>query len=114
MWRPLSVCSWPTPNGRHMHWIRVDAYYQGDRDRKSTRLNSSHQIISYAVFCLKKKPSFVALREPSFDLASDGFPLVHQPHTLPDCRPLISANPYLRVECHPKVIARRPSAPTAP
>src|SRR5260364_204032 len=28
--------------------------WQG-RDRKSTRLNSSHQIISYAVFCLKKK-----------------------------------------------------------
>src|SRR5258708_21681278 len=27
----------------------------GPRDRKSTRLNSSHQIISYAVFCLKKK-----------------------------------------------------------
>src|SRR5258708_22345906 len=26
-----------------------------NRDRKSTRLNSSHQIISYAVFCLKKK-----------------------------------------------------------
>src|SRR5207244_11252923 len=25
------------------------------RDRKSTRLNASHQIISYAVFCLKKK-----------------------------------------------------------
>src|SRR2546429_4572855 len=28
---------------------------QGDRDRKSTRLNSSHGYISYAVFCLKKK-----------------------------------------------------------
>src|SRR5207244_992699 len=28
---------------------------QRQRDRKSTRLNSSHQIISYAVFCLKKK-----------------------------------------------------------
>src|SRR5258708_25009176 len=27
----------------------------GKIDRKSTRLNSSHQIISYAVFCLKKK-----------------------------------------------------------
>src|SRR5258708_11337180 len=27
----------------------------GNKDRKSTRLNSSHQIISYAVFCLKKK-----------------------------------------------------------
>src|SRR5436189_6251576 len=26
-----------------------------DRDRKSTRLNSSHRCISYAVFCLKKK-----------------------------------------------------------
>src|SRR5258708_14386380 len=29
--------------------------YQEGTDRKSTRLNSSHQIISYAVFCLKKK-----------------------------------------------------------
>src|SRR3712207_7647918 len=28
---------------------------QADRDRKSTRLNSSHANISYAVFCLKKK-----------------------------------------------------------
>src|SRR5258708_10836307 len=27
-------------------------------DRKSTRLNSSHQIISYAVFCLKKKNNY--------------------------------------------------------
>src|SRR5207244_7121294 len=29
--------------------------FVGVTDRKSTRLNSSHQIISYAVFCLKKK-----------------------------------------------------------
>src|SRR5256885_4059531 len=28
------------------------------RDRKSTRLNSSHLVISYAVFCLKKKKSY--------------------------------------------------------
>src|SRR5258708_27465803 len=28
-------------------------------DRKSTRLNSSHQIISYAVFCLKKKKTYL-------------------------------------------------------
>src|SRR3954465_3458718 len=28
-------------------------------DRKSTRLNSSHTIISYAVFCLKKKPMII-------------------------------------------------------
>src|SRR5258708_32920720 len=33
---------------------RLDSARQ-DLDRKSTRLNSSHQIISYAVFCLKKK-----------------------------------------------------------
>src|SRR5258708_24497735 len=31
-------------------------------DRKSTRLNSSHQIISYAVFCLKKKKQKQARR----------------------------------------------------
>src|SRR2546426_4968586 len=29
-----------------------------ERDRKSTRLNSSHLVISYAVFCLKKKKIF--------------------------------------------------------
>src|SRR5207244_8970265 len=37
-------------------------------DRKSTRLNSSHQIISYAVFCLKKKTKLdngVELMEPA-------------------------------------------------
>src|SRR3712207_6928496 len=32
------------------------------RDRKSTRLNSSHANISYAVFCLKKKIHFVSIR----------------------------------------------------
>src|SRR2546427_8624839 len=34
---------------------RVHAGNAGERDRKSTRLNSSHSQISYAVFCLKKK-----------------------------------------------------------
>src|SRR5258708_29780223 len=34
---------------------RIAAGFPSWRDRKSTRLNSSHQIISYAVFCLKKK-----------------------------------------------------------
>src|SRR2546421_6813164 len=32
------------------------------RDRKSTRLNSSHDQISYAVFCLKKKNKTIGLR----------------------------------------------------
>src|SRR3712207_8697259 len=34
-------------------WIEKKGLYRGDR--KSTRLNSSHANISYAVFCLKKK-----------------------------------------------------------
>src|SRR5258708_10130105 len=39
----------------------TSASARSPRDRKSTRLNSSHQIISYAVFCLKKK-EVLALR----------------------------------------------------
>src|SRR2546426_5346461 len=39
-----------------MHlWDFVSALEQNPLDRKSTRLNSSHLVISYAVFCLKKK-----------------------------------------------------------
>src|SRR2546430_12366485 len=34
-------------------------------DRKSTRLNSSHSQISYAVFCLKKKQKLMITRSPS-------------------------------------------------
>src|SRR5260221_4292089 len=36
------------------------------RDRKSTRLNSSHTVISYAVFCLKKKNTTSRARLCSF------------------------------------------------
>src|SRR5256885_11498472 len=36
-----------------------------DQDRKSTRLNSSHLVISYAVFCLKKKPYFSVTDQPA-------------------------------------------------
>src|SRR5437763_11761023 len=34
-------------------------------DRKSTRLNSSHRCISYAVFCLKKKTSVMTFQAPA-------------------------------------------------
>src|SRR5438132_4547686 len=37
------------------------------RDRKSTRLNSSHTVISYAVFCLKKKIAQTAERRRAVD-----------------------------------------------
>src|SRR3712207_7873600 len=38
----------------------------GDRDRKSTRLNSSHANISYAVFCLKKQKYLVPVLKRFF------------------------------------------------
>src|SRR5947209_17397923 len=38
-----------------------------ERDRKSTRLNSSHANISYAVFCLKKKRQGLSHRQPHGD-----------------------------------------------
>src|SRR3712207_7334177 len=46
----------PAPGGRP-HAVREGrgAPSRGRADRKSTRLNSSHANISYAVFCLKKK-----------------------------------------------------------
>src|SRR5258708_23907070 len=47
--RELEPKSSPEPAPIHPHATNAP------RDRKSTRLNSSHQIISYAVFCLKKK-----------------------------------------------------------
>src|SRR5258708_26886469 len=41
------------------------------RDRKSTRLNSSHQIISYAVFCLKKKKADTSTRGSIFNYSNE-------------------------------------------
>src|SRR4051812_49756884 len=41
--------------GREHHHPGLDPAVRDQQDRKSTRLNSSHMSISYAVFCLKKK-----------------------------------------------------------
>src|SRR5438309_9330203 len=38
--------------------VRIEFMKFSDQDRKSTRLNSSHSSISYAVFCLKKRRAF--------------------------------------------------------
>src|SRR5688500_19938936 len=43
---------------RALEWASAPSHHVitlADEDRKSTRLNSSHLVISYAVFCLKKK-----------------------------------------------------------
>src|SRR5258708_25586426 len=48
--RPLS-----DPIKKDSHLVVLHGNLAPEGDRKSTRLNSSHQIISYAVFCLKKK-----------------------------------------------------------
>src|SRR3712207_7417088 len=49
--------------GDHLALLEQEAHDVG-RDRKSTRLNSSHANISYAVFCLKKKKKYMKLTLP--------------------------------------------------
>src|SRR5260221_1719999 len=44
---------------------------RNEGDRKSTRLNSSHTVISYAVFCLKKKKKYTERQETSRQISSD-------------------------------------------
>src|SRR5256886_3858329 len=57
--RPLTIC----PRHKERSITTLPSALPGDR--KSTRLNSSHSQISYAVFCLKKKNSL-----PNFDALS--------------------------------------------
>src|SRR3712207_7939464 len=53
VWRP-DIEVWPRWIVDNFDWCTwCNTYYE--QDRKSTRLNSSHANISYAVFCLKKK-----------------------------------------------------------
>src|SRR5436190_7125970 len=42
----------------------LGSLWQSAADRKSTRLNSSHTVISYAVFCLKKKNELQMGKDP--------------------------------------------------
>src|SRR5256885_16798278 len=51
----LPICGHETPAADLADRRDVVCRRIGDQDRKSTRLNSSHLVISYAVFCLKKK-----------------------------------------------------------
>src|SRR5205814_9231319 len=52
-------------------WPFAQVGQGGGRDRKSTRLNSSHLGISYAVFCLKKKTKFTAVPNIDYNFLVD-------------------------------------------
>src|SRR5256886_9232869 len=56
-WASFSWCATNSSHSRDFLLARLNppAVLSNARDRKSTRLNSSHSQISYAVFCLKKK-----------------------------------------------------------
>src|SRR5258708_18258662 len=69
-WREGALPLDPLPAERTVHHSALD--------RKSTRLNSSHQIISYAVFCLKKKkPPRTSPTEPYISLCCAPRPALH-------------------------------------
>src|SRR5947208_6865712 len=55
---PLAGSCRGIPVSTDLH--KDESHPVASQDRKSTRLNSSHQIISYAVFCLKKKNASVS------------------------------------------------------
>src|SRR5258708_31550433 len=55
LFRSHSVLTWKPGTDEVFSARKWRVASKNDTDRKSTRLNSSHQIISYAVFCLKKK-----------------------------------------------------------
>src|SRR2546430_8127566 len=65
---PPASASTPTRISRSKRSGRHDGVLPAREDRKSTRLNSSHSQISYAVFCLKKKKKH---RLHSFPILSD-------------------------------------------
>src|SRR2546429_2390950 len=57
-YRPRALHSFiaePHPGHKSFTTTAGNSFFGDEADRKSTRLNSSHGYISYAVFCLKKK-----------------------------------------------------------
>src|SRR5688572_31604373 len=61
-WPGLVVRVAPTSDLESPLFMVERRHGRGEGDRKSTRLNSSHSQISYAVFCLKKKITPAAVR----------------------------------------------------
>src|SRR5256885_6877186 len=63
----LPIEQFPIP--RHSVHLNSTPWWES-LDRKSTRLNSSHLVISYAVFCLKKKKQYISLTHTLFSSLS--------------------------------------------
>src|SRR5256885_3681595 len=91
----IASCSWIW-RGRGTAWPTKTSR----QDRKSTRLNSSHLVISYAVFCLKKKKALITFavathrcgpgkgaRIQASDLGNDGSAGSRMNHTAPGAEP---------------------------
>src|SRR5690348_18087691 len=71
------------------------------RDRKSTRLNSSHPSISYAVFCLKKKKKSKLHPSPHQNLNSLTHPPIHPTYVRTPNILHISRTPPIHLHPHP-------------
>src|SRR2546429_3484490 len=75
--------------------LSADAFVEHAVDRKSTRLNSSHGYISYAVFCLKKKNKELQTNpsplNASLDIAAAAvdyhYAIIHSSQLSPICTP---------------------------
>src|SRR2546422_6600363 len=82
LFRSFHAVEGEIPGGSSIYDRTAAILTHGRLDRKSTRLNSSHGYISYAVFCLKKKKSFNINLGPI-----DTRPLAASPDRRLDCAP---------------------------
>src|SRR5690554_2164119 len=84
-------------DGLSLQTVTIGSF--GLKDRKSTRLNSSHVRISYAVFCLKKKKK---QNDSSLDLYTNDYPILthHQLYTHPYCSELLFHHDRLQPPPH--------------
>src|SRR5256885_6789085 len=82
--------------------IALFAIMLANRDRKSTRLNSSHLVISYAVFCLKKKKKTnIHLKDLFFILKYVPNNLIH----VPPLNGLALKHCYNKIECNMSLLS---------
>src|SRR6266436_5224488 len=98
---PYTTLFRSVPDAMHAdrNCARTTFHHRQQRDRKSTRLNSSHGYISYAVFCLKKKKLYIGCYEPSQILSINR----------DDSVQCVLADPEALLLCHPNNIAFRDS-----